>query len=209
MHIHSDSFANGARIPSEFAFGQRGADGEPCVLSTNRNPHLVWSDAPAAARSFALVCIDGDVPSRGDDVNQRGRSVPRDLPRVDFAHWLMIDIPVRCTELAAGSCSDSVTPHGKSAPQGPVGSRQGQNGFTGWFAGDPDMAGVYLGYDGPCPPWNDELLHHYRFRIHALDVAHLDVPSGFGWAELGAALRSHVLRQAEIVGTYSLNPAVK
>jgi Raf kinase inhibitor-like YbhB/YbcL family protein len=209
MQIHSDSFANGAPIPPEFAFGRPGDAGEPCVLSTNRNPHLAWDGAPAATRSFALVCIDGDVPSRGDDVNQRGRSVPVDLPRVDFAHWLMVDVPVTCMVIPAGSCSDGITPHGKSAPKGPVGSRQGQNGYTGWFAGDPDMAGVYLGYDGPCPPWNDARLHRYRFRVYALDVAHLEVPSRFDWAELGAALQGHVLSQAETVGTYTLNPAVR
>lgn len=209
MQIHSDSFANGARIPAEFAFGKPGAAGEPCVLAANRNPQLAWSGAPAATRSFALACIDGDVPSRGDDVNQRGRTVPASLPRVDFAHWLMVDIPANCTAIAAGSCSAGITPHGKSAPGGPVGSRQGRNGYTGWFAGDPEMAGTYLGYDGPCPPWNDARLHHYRFRVYALDVAHLDLPPAFGWDELRAALRSHVLAQAEITGTYSLNPAVK
>ncbi|HEU0277147.1 MAG TPA: YbhB/YbcL family Raf kinase inhibitor-like protein [Rhodanobacteraceae bacterium] len=209
MQIHSDSFANGTRIPVQFAFGRRGDAGEPCVLAANRNPHLAWSGAPAATRSFALVCIDGDVPSRGDDVNQPGRAVPANLPRVDFAHWLMVDIPPNCSAIAAGSCSDGVTPHGKSAPDGPVGSRQGQNGYTGWFAGDPDMAGVYLGYDGPCPPWNDARLHHYHFRVHALDVAHLDVPRAFDWPELRAALGSHVLGKAEIIGTYTLNPAVK
>ena len=70
------------------------------------------------------------------------------------------------------------------------------------------MAGDYLGYDGPCPPWNDALLHHYRFRVYALDVARLDVAQDFGWAELQDALRGHVLGKAEIVGTYSLNPAL-
>ena len=208
MQIHSDSFAGGARIPAEFAFGKPGDQGEPCVLAANRNPQLAWRDAPANTRSFALVCIDSDVPSRGDDVNQAGRTVPAGLPRVDFAHWLLIDIPPTCTSIAAGACSDGVTPHGKQQPDGPAGSRQGRNDYTGWFAGDPAMAGDYLGYDGPCPPWNDALLHRYRFRVYALDVAHLDLPEGFGWAELETALGGHVLGKAEIIGTYSLNPAV-
>lgn len=205
MQIHSDSFQNHARMPVEFAFGK---PGNPVELAANRNPQLAWSDAPAGTKSFALTCIDSDVPSRGDDVNQAGRVVPADLPRVDFAHWLMIDIPPTCTAIAAGSCSDGITPHGKRTPAGPAGSRQGRNDYTGWFASDPTMAGDYLGYDGPCPPWNDALLHRYRFRVYALNVARLDLPQGFGWAELQAALRGHVLSQAEIVGTYSLNPAV-
>ena len=209
MQIRSDGFRNGARIPAEFAFGRPGDHGEACVLSANRNPHLAWSGAPAATKSFALVCIDSDVPSRGDDVNQEGRTVPADLARVDFAHWLMIDIPPACNAIAAGACSDGITPHGKRNPPGPAGSRQGRNDYTGWFASDPDMAGAYMGYDGPCPPWNDSLLHRYRFRVYALDVARLDLAQMFGWAELQTALRGHVLDEAELAGSYSLNPAVK
>ncbi len=209
MQIRSDSFQNHARIPAEFAFGKPGSDGEPCVWSANRNPHLAWSGAPAGTRSFVLVCIDSDVPGQGDDVNQQGRTVPADLPRVDFAHWLMVDIPPGGNTIKAGACSDGVTPHGKRNPPGPDGSRQGRNDYTGWFASDPDMAGDWMGYDGPCPPWNDALLHRYRFRVYALDVARLDLPQTFGWAELQAALQGHVLDEAEIVGTYSLNPAVK
>lgn len=206
MKLTSDSFKHHTRIPAEFAFGK---PGNPVELSANRNPHLAWRDAPVATRSFALTCIDSDVPSRGDDVNQPGRVVPADLPRVDFAHWLMIDIAPTCTAIAAGSCSDGITPHGKRAPAGPAGSRQGRNDYTGWFASDPAMAGDYLGYDGPCPPWNDALLHRYRFCVYALDVSRLDLAQAFGWAELQTALRGHVLSQAELVGTYSLNPAVK
>ena len=40
-----------------------------------------------------------------------------------------------------------------------------------WFASDKDMAGDYHGYDGPCPPWNDEIPHRYVFTVYALDVA--------------------------------------
>ncbi|MGH8146774.1 MAG: YbhB/YbcL family Raf kinase inhibitor-like protein [Rhodanobacteraceae bacterium] len=209
MQLHSNSFENGVRIPAEFAFGKPGDKGELCVLAANRNPHLAWSGAPDATKSFVLVCIDGDVPSEGDDVNQDGRTVPADLPRVDFAHWLMIDIPSTCTEITAGACSDGITPRGKREPHGPAGSRQGRNDYTGWFASDADMAGDWLGYDGPCPPWNDALLHRYHFRVHALDVPKLDLPAVFDWRELQTAFGDHILDQAEFVGTYSLNPAVR
>ena len=81
---------------------------------------------------------------------------------------------------------------------------EGINGYTGFMAGDPDMAGTYGGYDGPCPPWNDELLHHYHFRLFALDVDSLTLPSRFGGADLLQAMKGHVLAEAEIHGTYSL-----
>jgi hypothetical protein len=29
------------------------------------------------------------------------------------------------------------------------------------------MAGSYFGYDGPFPPWNDSLVHHYVFTLYA------------------------------------------
>lgn len=208
MKLHSESFTDGARIPPEFAFGKRGDNGEHCVLSSNRNPHLAWSDVPDATRSFALACIDGDVPSKPDDVNQEGRSVPADLPRVDFTHWLIANIPTDCRELRDAACSNGVTPRGKRDPHGPAGSRQGRNDYSGWFAQDQEMAGDYLGYDGPCPPWNDALLHRYRFKLFALDIARLDLPQVFTWDDLQRAMRGHVLAEAQLVGTYSLNPDV-
>jgi phosphatidylethanolamine-binding protein (PEBP) family uncharacterized protein len=75
MKVTSNSFAEGSPIPGRFAF----AVYDPAThvkLSNNRNPHLAWTDAPAGTRSFAVVCVDPDVPSRGDDVNQEGRTVP-------------------------------------------------------------------------------------------------------------------------------------
>ena len=77
------------------------------------------------------------------------------------------------------------------------------------FAGDADMGGDYYGYDGPCPPWNDEILHRYVFTVYALDVAKLAVQGGFTGAEVHAAMTGHILAQASLTGIYTLNPAVK
>jgi len=203
MHLRSDDFQDGQPIPAECAFGKPGA---PVALSDNRNPHLAWREAPPATRSFVLTCIDGDAPSRGDDVNQEGRTVSAELPRVEFVHWLMADIPAECGALGQGSCSDGITPHGKRAPSGPPGSVQGENDYSGWFAADPAMAGTYLGYDGPCPPWNDARVHRYRFTLHALDVAGLGLTAGFDLASLRAAMAGHVLATAQLAGTYAINP---
>ena len=209
MHIRSKSFHDMQPIPAEFAFGKPGADGEPCVLSENRNPHLAWGDVPDGTRSFVLSCVDVDVPSIGDDVNREGRKLRADLPRVEFVHWLMIDIPSEFREFGAGSCAEGVVARGKREPHGPPGARQGLNDYTGWFAGDADMAGDYFGYDGPCPPWNDERLHHYHFRVHALDVPTLVVAEPFTLADVRRAMQGHVLAEAVVVGTYSLNAALR
>jgi Raf kinase inhibitor-like YbhB/YbcL family protein len=206
MQLQSSSFADGQRIPGEYAFAVIDA---PIKLSSNRNPHLSWSGAPAGTQSFVLVCHDPDVPSKADDVNQAGRTVPASLPRIDFYHWLLVDIPPTLNEIAAGEFSEGVTARGKSGPQAKHGTRQGINDYTAWFAGNKDMSGDYHGYDGPCPPWNDSVLHHYIFTLYALDVARCGVEGKFKGADVLGAIRDHVLAQASITGTYSLNPAVK
>jgi Raf kinase inhibitor-like YbhB/YbcL family protein len=202
MQLRSDNFQHGKPMPSKHAFCKLG---DPVAMSDNHSPHLAWKDAPAGTRSFVLTCIDTDVPSKLDDVNKEGRQVPADLPRGQFIHWLMANIPVECVELAEGACSDEITPRGKQEPFGPPGSVQGVNDYTGWFAGDADMGGSYLGYDGPCPPWNDTLVHHYHFRVYALDTDKLALTPGFTFAQLQAAIGGHVLAEAELTGTYSLN----
>lgn len=207
MNLTSESFSNGHRIPGDFAFCTPDPAHHVC-LGRNSNPHLAWSDVPAGTRSFALICHDPDVPSRGDDVNQEERTVSAALPRVDFFHWVLVDLPADLRVIQAGEFSKEVTPRGKPGPQAPHGARQGINDYTGWFAGDNDMRGDYYGYDGPCPPWNDELVHHYVFTLYALDVAQLPVEGKLTGAQVRAALAGHVLAQASLTGTYSLNPAV-
>lgn len=209
MQLSSQDLQHLAPIDPRFAFGRVGDAGEPCVLSANLNPHLAWTGAPTGTRSFALSCIDVDAPTRPDDVNKPGRLVPASLPRCEFVHWLMANIPADCLEIATGSCSDGVSARGKGAPGGPAGASHGLNDYSGWFTGDADMDGRYLGYDGPCPPWNDTLVHHYHFRVHALDVERLELAEGFTLAQFRAAIEGHVLDSAELTGTYTLNPALR
>ena len=102
-----------------------------------------------------------------------------------------------------------VVPRGKREPFGPPGTKQGINDFTSWFAADKDMAGDYYGYDGPCPPWNDDLIHHYHFHVYALDVATLGVSGRFTAADVRAAMQGHVLGEAVVTGTYTLNVALR
>jgi Raf kinase inhibitor-like YbhB/YbcL family protein len=204
----SSSFGHLTRMPEEFAFGVPDA-AQHLRLGRNRNPHLYWSGVPTGTKSLVLLCVDTDVPTRADDVNQEGRVVPASLPRTDFYHWVMVDIPVTVHEIAAGACSDGIVPRGKQSPAGPAGARQGLNDYTLWFAGDADMSGQYLGYEGPCPPWNDELLHHYHFVLYATDLARCPVERAFTGQQVRAAIAGHVLAEATLTGTYSLNPAVR
>ena len=58
-----------------------------------------------------------------------------------------------------------------------------------------------LGYGGPKPPPGHGV-HHYHFRLYALDVP-LGLAEGFSKDDLVRAMSGHVLAAGELVGTYS------
>jgi len=214
MKLWSDSWANGERIPQRCAAGQPDGAGR-AGFGANRNPHLAWSELPAGTHSLVLICHDFDVPSRADDVNQPGREIPAELPRVDFFHWVLIDLPPTSGELAEGALSTGFTPRGKPGPALPEAqaqalpgfghARQGLNDYTGWFADNADLAGDYFGYDGPFPPWNDSLVHHYVFTLYALSLPRLSLEGRFDGPAVRAQLPGRVLGEATLSGTYTLN----
>ncbi|MGI8464838.1 YbhB/YbcL family Raf kinase inhibitor-like protein [Pectobacterium punjabense] len=206
LQLSSHSFQDGETIPGEFAFAIPDANSR-IALSSNHNPHLVWQGTPAGTQSFVLICHDPDVPSRGDDVNQEGREVSASLPRVDFYHWLLLDIPASVSEIAAASHSNTITPRGKAGPNAPTGLRHGINDYTAWFAADEQMKGNYYGYDGPCPPWNDAIVHHYIFTLYALATSSLAIEGEINGTSARAALaNAPVLAEAKLTGLYTLNP---
>ena len=205
MNLSSETLAHNGPIPPQCAFCRPDPDNH-ATFGANRNPALSWTDVPEGAKSLVVICHDPDVPSRSDDVNQEGKTVPASLERVDFYHWLLVDIPVDMVGVQEGGFSDGVTAKGKSGPAGTRGTRQGLNDYTRWFAGDEAMAGNYFGYDGPCPPWNDSILHHYHFMLYALDVERCPVGGEFTAPDTLAAIEGRVVAQARLTGTYSLNP---
>ena len=66
------------------------------------------------------------------------------------------------------------------------------------------MEGRYFGYDGPCPPFNDTVVHPYTFTLYALDVARCPVEGVVDGRAVRQAIESHVLARASLVGTYTL-----
>ncbi len=203
MRLRSDSIQPGQPIAATYAMGQ--ADG----FGGNRNPHLVWDAVPAGTQSFVLLCVDPDVPTVAEMVGRDDVQIPVEQPRTEFVHWVAVDLPADLRVIAEGSASDGVVAKGKQQPPGLDGARQGLNSYTDWFAGDAAMGGDYHGYDGPYPPANDLRVHRYFFRLFALDVARLDVPARFTAADALRAMQGHVLAEASLHGTYSLNPAAK
>ncbi len=206
MYIKINSFKNGGEIPEKYAFCKPD-EKTKVTFSENKNPHIVWGDLPEGTKSLVLICVDSDVPSVGDDVNKEGKTIPASLPRVNFYHWLLANIPVNINEIPEGAVSNKVVPHGKNEADSKYGTA-GINNYTDWFAGDENMEGDYFGYDGPCPPWNDEIIHHYHFILYALN-SHLVLPRRFDAQMLLKEMEGKIIEKTEWVGTYTLNSNLK
>ena len=95
-------------------------------------------------------------------------------PRMTWVHWVLYDLSPDCGGLPEGV---------KDLPRG---TRQGRNDWK------------RTGYGGPCPPVGR---HRYFFKLCALDVELPDLGAATK-AEVEAAMRSHVIEHAELVGTY-------
>jgi Raf kinase inhibitor-like YbhB/YbcL family protein len=196
----------GHAIPPDFAFCVPAKTGH-VTFGPNKSPAVKWTKGPRGTKSYAVIMYDDDVPSERSDVNKEGTEIPKTLKRIRFYHWILVDIPASRNELAPGADSTGVTPHGKPPGKTDYGVR-GVNSYTVFLANNPDMKGTYGGYDGPCPPWNDSIAHHYHFMVYALDVPTLGLPDNFDGQQAMEAMRGHVLAEGGVTGVYALNPAV-
>ena len=101
-----------------------------------------------------------------------------DAPSGTFVHWLAYDLAASSRRLPEAMPKDD---------QMPGGGRQGINGFS------------RTGYSGPCPPPGRP--HRYFIRLYALD-AKLNLRPAATRSELDAAMKGHILAQAELMGRY-------
>jgi phosphatidylethanolamine-binding protein (PEBP) family uncharacterized protein len=101
VHLLSSSFVHGQRIPEEFAFCAPDP-AQHVRMSGNRNPHLRWTGVPSTAKSLVLLCVDVDVPTRGDDVNKEGRSVPANLALAEHNAVVAAEVAVAVARAATG-----------------------------------------------------------------------------------------------------------
>lgn len=102
-----------------------------------------------------------------------------DAPRETWVHWVLFDLPPTATGLPAG------------VEQGKRPSCGGVQGKTSYGE---------LGWGGPAPP-RGHGIHHYEFRLYALD-AQLQLSPGAGRDDVGKAMEGHVLGEALLIGTY-------
>lgn len=209
LTIESTSFVDGEPIPAAHAVATPTPDGRSELAGADRSPHLRWSGAPEGTRSFALSVIDLDAPADRTRMQVEGLALGDDEPRVAFAHWLLVDIPETIDEIVEGAGGDGFVPHGRTPGRTSFGAIEGESGYRGLFEGNEELEGTYGGWDGPFPPWNDEVVHRYETTIYALDVASVGLAPGFTLDDFRAAIDGHILDRASIVPTYTLHPRLR
>lgn len=97
-------------------------------------------------------------------------------PRMTWVHWVLYNLPADSTGLPEGVTSHELLP----------GSLEGKNDWK------------RIGYGGPCPPVGR---HRYFHKLYALDTVLPDLHSPTK-AQVEAAMRGHIVEQAELIGTY-------
>jgi Raf kinase inhibitor-like YbhB/YbcL family protein len=97
-------------------------------------------------------------------------------PQRVYVHWVIYGMPAGTASLDENASKGGL----------PAGAKQGKNDF-----GKTE-------YGGPCPPIGR---HRYFFKLYALDTE-LSGLSSPGKADVEAAMKNHVVAQAELMGTY-------
>lgn len=97
-----------------------------------------------------------------------------DAPNGTFTHWAAYDIPANVTGIKRGEGGQF---------------KQAVNDFG------------KTGYGGPCPP-KGHGTHRYRFKLYALDVDGLTVPTDATVAQVEQEAQRHQIALAQITGTY-------
>jgi Raf kinase inhibitor-like YbhB/YbcL family protein len=207
LKVKIDSFKDSKTMPNKHAFCVPAAQGHT-TGGPNISPAISWSKGPAGTKSYAIILHDTDAPAeQREKINKEGETLTSAVPRRNFFHWILVDVPANVTSLAEGAESNARVPKGKPATPAAGGGVRGLNDFTKVMAANEAMKGQYYGYDGPCPPWNDENVHHYHFTVYALSVPTLNLGKDFDAAAAMAALKDKVLAKGEVLSLYTQNPA--
>jgi Raf kinase inhibitor-like YbhB/YbcL family protein len=96
-----------------------------------------------------------------------------DAPSGTFRHWGAYDIPASARSIAAAQSIGTQATNDKGTP----------------------------GYTGPCPP-NGHGVHHYHFKLFALDVERLNLGKASKVRDVENEADKHAIAKGELVGTY-------
>jgi Raf kinase inhibitor-like YbhB/YbcL family protein len=101
-----------------------------------------------------------------------------DAPGGKWVHWVIYNLSADANSLPENTAKSEALPNGAA---------QGRNSFGN------------IGYGGPCPPAGKA--HRYFFKLYALDAT-LSLQGQAGKEELLSAMRSHIVAQGELMGTF-------
>lgn len=104
-----------------------------------------------------------------------------------WVHWIIYGISPEVHALPEGMKSNA------TQLTEPITAEQGKNSWP---------SGVTTGYRGPLPP-RGHGIHHYHFKLYALDTR-LGVPPGATKQQLLNAMQGDVLADGELTGTYEI-----
>jgi Raf kinase inhibitor-like YbhB/YbcL family protein len=105
-----------------------------------------------------------------------------DAPAGTWVHWVLFNLPGDSKGVAEG------LPKSETLPNGAIQGRC-------WGVDEFERNG----YFGPCPP--PRRLHHYHFKVYALDRK-LDLKPAASKHDVLITARGHILAEGELVGTY-------
>jgi Raf kinase inhibitor-like YbhB/YbcL family protein len=101
-----------------------------------------------------------------------------------WVHWVIYSIPGEIRSLPQGVEPTDTLPNLQ-------GAQQGKNSWP---------SGQTIGYRGPAPP-KGHGVHHYHFKLYALDAA-LALKPQMTKQALEKAMGDHILATGELIGTY-------
>jgi Raf kinase inhibitor-like YbhB/YbcL family protein len=162
-------------IPTRYANGAWGVE-----CGENISPPFNWDGAPEGTRSFALTCVDPDVPLEEEWFPYKEQLKVGTLPGDLFIHWIVCDIPVSIKALV-----ERASPYDM-----PSGAKELVTSFG------------TAGYGGPAPPKGHKA-HAYIFTIYALGVEHLGLPKEAGYGDFINAMKGKILATASVTGYFS------
>ncbi|MDF1797180.1 MAG: YbhB/YbcL family Raf kinase inhibitor-like protein [Coxiellaceae bacterium] len=191
FELRSTGFKNGASLKDKHVACKYSKKQKQVVYGKNQSPALKWRKAPKKTQSFVLVVSDPDVPVNRRNVNVTGKVIAKDAPRRRVFHWIVTDIPRAVHRLRAGA--GSLPPVNLNKPVTQL--------KNSWARIVPYTDRVFFSdsYVGPCPPSNDQRVHHYIFNLFALDVP--SVPEGLNERQLIKFINKHTIKQATLTGT--------
>ena len=170
------------------------------TFAGNGVSNLAIGNSGGSAMAFALQSsafeAGGEIPAKytcsGADVSPQlsWSEVPEgtqalalivddpDAPSGTFTHWVLYSLGPKEKELRENL---------PKTEQLPNGALQGRNDFR------------RTGYGGPCPPPGKP--HRYFFKLFALNTK-VNLKAGATKSELEAAMKGHILAQAELMGKF-------